>query len=536
MNYIQNYDPFNNPLISTLVALLPIVLLLGSMSVFKLKAQLAAALGLLAALVISMLFYRLPAGMAVLSTLYGVAYGLLPIGWIILNILFLFQLVEQKGLFSQLQSSLISVTSDQRLQLLLVVICLGSFFEGASGFGTPVAITSVILIGLGFPKLQAAVLSLIANSTSVVYGSIGTGMLALQGVTGISIFDLAKTGALQLIPLNLILAAWLVWAFSGFKRMLGVLPAILTVSLSYTIAQTATAFWHGPWLATIAGAIASLVALLILLRFWKPREIYQPYIQKSQTPVGDISPHKNIAGPWLPWIILCVMVFVWGIPQVKTILDGVSLNIVIAGLDGLVIRTPPLSFVAQPLGAVYTFNWLSSIGTAVLLGSVLTGICIGHSWKDMGRAYWITLRQAAGTLLTISLLIALGFITRYTGLDATLGLAFANSGVLYPFFGTVLGWLGVISTGSITASNVLFGNLQQISATQLGINPIDMAAANTSGGVAGKLISPQSITITATATSQIGNEHKILRKVLPHSLAMVVLMGLVVMIQVYLFH
>jgi len=536
MNYIQNYDPFNNPLISTLVALLPIALLLGSMSVLKLKAQMAAGLGLLAAVVISLVFYRLPAGMAVLSTVYGAAYGLLPIGWIILNILFLFQLVEQKGLFSQLQSSLIGITPDQRLQLLLVVICLGSFFEGASGFGTPVAITSVILIGLGFPKLQAAVLSLIANSTSVVYGSIGTGMLALQGVTGLSIFDLAKTGALQLIPLNLILAAWLVWTFSGFKRMLGVFPAILAVSLSYTIAQTATAVWHGPWLATIAGAIASLIALLILLRFWKPREIYQPYVQKSQVAVVDIPPHKNTAGPWLPWIILCVMVFVWGIPQVKTILDGASISIVIAGLDGAVIRTPPLSFAAQPLGAVYTFNWLSSIGTAVLLGSLLTGICIGHSWKGMLRAYWVTLRQAVGTLLTISLLIALGFIARYTGLDATLGLAFANSGVLYPFFGTVLGWLGVISTGSITASNVLFGNLQQISASQLGINPVDMAAANTSGGVAGKLISPQSITITATATSQIGNEHKILRKVLPHSLGMVCFMGLVVMIQVYLFH
>jgi lactate permease len=534
MNYIQNYDPFNNPLISTLVALLPIALLLFSISVLKLKAQMAAALGLITALVVALVFYRIPAGMALLSTLYGAAYGLLPIGWIILNILFLFQLVEQKGLFSQLQTSLVGVTPDQRLQLLLVVICLGSFFEGASGFGTPVAITSVILIGLGFPKLQSAVLSLIANSTSVVYGSIGTGMLALQGVTGLSIFDLSRIGALQLIPLNLILAAWLVWTFSGFKRMLEVFPAILTISLSYTITQTAMAVWHGPWLATIAAAVVSLISLLILLHFWKPREIYHPYLQKTQNPVVANTPHKKMTGPWLPWIILCGMVFLWGIPQVKLLLDSVSLSVAIPGLDGAVIRTPPLSFGAQPLGAVYTFNWLSSIGSAVLLGSLLTGKLIGHSWKSMLQAYWLTLLQAAGTLLTISLLIALGFITRYAGLDATLGLAFASSGVLYPFFGTVLGWLGVITTGSITASNVLFGNLQQISASQLGINPVTMAAANTSGGVAGKLISPQSIAITATATSQVGSEHKILRRILPHSLAMICLMGLVVVIQVYL--
>lgn len=533
MIYTQTYDPFNNKLISTLIASLPIILLLGGMVLFKLRAQIAAAIGLAVAMVISITAYHMPVSLSGMSALYGMAYGLLPIGWIIINILFLFRLVEDKGLFSQLQSNLTSITPDQRLQLLIVVVCLGSFFEGISGFGAPVAITAVILIGLGFPKLQACVLSLIGNSASVVFGSIGTGLIALQGVTNLDLLSLSKAAAVQLIPLCLMLAAWLVWTFSGFKRMLAIWPAILVVSITFAAVHTAVAVWHGPWLPSVAAASASLVALLLLLRFWKPREVYQPYHPAGN--INPVTPAKNRpGGAWMPWIVVSLVVFVWGIPVIKTFLDSTTIQIMIPVLNGAVFRSPPLVVNNQPASAIFSFNWLSSIGTAVLLSSILAGFGMGHTPRSMLIAYGATIKRASGTLLTICLLIALGFISRYTGLDATIGLAFARSGFLYPFFGTLLGWLGVLSTGSITASNVLFGNLQQISAGQIGIDPVVMAAANATGGVAGKLISPQSIAITATATDQPGGEPAILRRSLPHSLGMALLMGLVVIIEAYL--
>jgi lactate permease len=534
MTHTQIYDPFNNVYLSTLLAALPMILLLGSMLIFKLKVAIAAAIGLGAALMISITVFQIPAGMAFTSAAYGAAYGLLPIGWIILNILFLFRLVEQKGLFAQLQNSLTRVTPDQRLQVLLVTLCLGSFFEGTAGFGAPVAITSVILIGLGVPGLKAAVLSLIANSTSVVFGSIGTGMIALQGVTGLGLLDISAAAGLQLLPLNLILAVWLVWTLAGFRRMLEVWPAILVIGLSFTLTQTVFAIWHGPWLATLAAAFVALVSLLILLRFWKPRVFYRP-TKRSAISAGSTQDNRqNTLRAWMPWIILSLLVIAWGIPAIQNGLEAVSMQFSVPGLDGAILRTTPISTSSQPLMAIYNFNWLSSIGTAVLLSALLAGLIMGHTPGDMLRAYSETLRQAFLTLVTICTLVALGFVTRYSGLDATLGLAFAHTGVLYPFFGAVLGWLGVLSTGSVTSSNVLFGNLQQISASQLGIDPATMAAANATGGIAGKLISPQSIAITATATDQSGCEHTILRHALPHSLAMLVFMGTVILIQVYL--
>ena len=474
--------------------------------------------------------------MAVISAIYGAAYGLLPIGWIILNILFLFRLVEQKGLFIRLQNSLTSVTPDQRLQLILVAVCIGSFFEGVSGFGAPVAMTSVILIGLGFPKLKASVLSLIANSTPVVFGSIGTGMIAVQGVTGLSLLAISRANAWQILPLNLILAVWLVWVFAGFKRMLEIWPAILVTSLSFTLAQTTIAVFHGPWLPTLAAAMFSLVCLLTLLHFWQPPTLYLPKNQQAVLQQPASTSWRDHLYTWMPWLILIVVVILWSMPGVKTILNYASLDFPVPLLDGAALRMPPVSTSSEPISAVFSFSWLSSVGTGVLFATLLVGLCIGHTPRSMLQAYAATTRQAASTLMTICLLVALGFITRYSGSDATLGLAFAQTGPLVPFFGVILGWLGVLSSGSITASNVLFGNLQKISASTIGVDPAVMVAANATGGVAGKLISPQSITITATATGQNGNESTILRATLIHSLIMVVFMGVVVMIQVYLFH
>jgi lactate permease len=534
MNFTQSYNPLGNPLLSTLVAVFPLLMLLGGMLIFKLKAPIAAGIGLVTALLIAITIYKMPAGLAFFSAVYGAAYGFLPIGWIILNILFLFRLVEGKGLFKVLQTSLSRISADQRIQVLLVTICLGAFFEGASGFGTPVAVSTVILIGLGFPCMMAAILSLIANSTCVVFGSIGTGIIALQGVTGLDLLDLSRAAALQLIPLNLILAIWLVWTFAGFRRMLAVWPAILVCGLSFTITQTAIAYWHGPWLPTLLAAVVSLGALLILLHFWKPAEIYRPYSPAAGTASNYSPSRKEMRCAWLPWIILSVVVIAWGIPAVKTVLDSATYRFAITGLDNMVLRSPPVSPSIQPIAAVFSLNWLSSIGTGVFISALVSGLLLGYRPGELLRAYAATLRQSATSLATICLLVALGFVTRYSGLDATLGLAFAYTGQLYPFFGTLLGWLGVLSTGSITSSNVLFGNLQVISANSIGVNPAMMAAANATGGVAGKLISPQSITITATAAYVKGSEHAILRRVLPHSLAMILLMGVVIQLQTLL--
>ncbi len=534
MIYTQVYDPLGNSLLSTLLAALPLLLLLGGMLVFRLKAPLAAGLGLGASLVIAVFIYHMPAGLALISAGYGSVYGFLPIGWIILNILFLFRLVEGKGLFTLLQSSLSRITLDQRIQVLLVTLCLGSFFEGASGFGTPVAVSTVILIGLGFPCMKAAILSLIANSSCVVFGSIGTGMVALAGVSGVDLLAISRSAGLQLLPLNLVLAVWLVWTFSGFRRMLAVWPAILVTGLSFTITQTTLAVWQGPWLPSLAAAAVSLLSLLVLLRFWKPREIYRPYTSVAGTSVPASASRKEMIFTWLPWIILSLTVIAWGIPAVKHLLDSVTHQFPVPFLDEAVLRTPPISPVSQPMSAVFSFSWLSSIGSGVFLAALLTGLVLGYRPASLVRAYGATLRQSALSLLTICLLVAIGFVTRYSGLDATLGLAFAHAGSLYPFFGTLLGWLGVLSTGSVTSSNVLFGNLQVISATRVGIDPAVMAAANATGGMAGKLISPQSLTITATAADQKGSEPAILRHSLPHSLAMVLLMGLVIQLQAIL--
>jgi lactate permease len=536
MNFIQTYDPLGNPLLSTLAAALPLVMLLGGMLILKWKAPLAAGIGLMTALLVAIAIYKMPAGAAMISAGYGAAYGFLPIGWIILNILFLFRLVEGKRLFTVLQSSLSRISADQRIQVLLVALCLGAFFEGASGFGTPVAVSTVILIGLGFPCMMAAILSLIANSACVVFGSIGTGMIALQGVTGLNLLDISRAAGLQLIPLNLILGIWLVWTFAGFRRMLAVWPAILVTGLSFTITQTVVSFWHGPWLPTLLSAVVALGSLLILLRFWKPAEIYHPYTPAAGSSAEVIPSRKEMRCAWLPWIILSAVVIAWGIPAVKTLLDGVTYQFVIPGLDSLVLRTPPVSPSTAPMAAVFTLNWLSSIGTGVFLSALISGLLLGYRPLELLQAYAATLRRSTASLLTICLLVALGFVTRFSGLDATLGLAFAHTGRLYPFFGALLGWLGVLSTGSITSSNVLFGNLQVISATSVGVDPAVMAAANATGGVAGKLISPQSITITATAANEIGSENAILRRALPHSLGMVILMGVVIQLQSLLFH
>jgi len=535
MPFSQSYDPLHSAWLSTLAALLPVVVLLASLGLARLKAHVAALISLAAAALVAVVLFGMPAGMAGLSILYGVAYGFLPIGWIIVNVIYLYNLANQKGLFRTLQDSLTAITQDRRLQLLLVAFCFGAFFEGAAGFGTPVAVTSSILIGLGFSPLASAGLSLIANTAPVPYAGLGTPLVALQGVTGLDLRALTTTVAQQMAIFDVLIPFWILIVFAGWKAAWEVWPAALLVGGSFAVSQYLVASLHGPWLVNIVSALVSLGVLVLFLLKWKPRHIWR-FAGESETGAGAAPAHtrRQILQAWLPWLILSVVVFIWGLPQVKTWLDSFSLvRLPVVGLDQMVLRMPPVVTAPQPQPAVFELSWLSASGTGILVAALIAGLWMGYSPRGLLTTYAVAWKQTWRSLVTISSMMAIGFVTRYGGMDGTLGLAFARTGALYPFFGTLLGWMGVVLTGSDTSSNVLFGSLQRITAEQLGLNPLVMAAANSSGGVMGKMINAQSIVVASTATRQYGKEGEILRFVFWHSLALAAMAGLVVLLQAW---
>ncbi|MGH9163367.1 MAG: L-lactate permease [Vicinamibacteraceae bacterium] len=537
MPWPQSYDPFHSALVSTVAAAFPIVVLLGGLAVFRLKAHHAALAGLATALAVAILGFDMPAGLAVRSAVYGGAYGLLPIGWIVLNVIFLYQLTHERGLFGVLRESITRVSDDCRLQLLLVAFCFGAFFEGAAGFGTPVAVTGAMLIGLGFTPLAASGLSLIANTAPVAFGALGTPIIALHSVTGIDLLTLSAMVGRQLPWFSVIVPFWLIWAFAGWRGMLEIWPAILVAGVSFAIPQFLVSNYHGPWLVDVIASIMSMSALALFLRAWQPTRIMRHEGARASTPEAapaEAPPRAATVSAWMPWVILSVVVFAWGLPAMKAWLDGLStVALPVPGLHELVQRVPPVVQQATAEPAVYVFNWISATGSGILVAALVAGAAMGYSLRELVRAYWRTLLLVRTSLVTIAAMLALGFTTRYSGLDATLGLAFAQTGVLYPFFGTLLGWLGVALTGSDTSSNVLFGSLQRITAEQLGLSPTLMAAANSSGGVMGKMIDAQSIVVASTATRWYGHEGDILRYVFFHSLALACLVGLLVVLQAY---
>ncbi len=551
MTWSQVYNPLNQVVLSTLVAALPIVVLLGGLAIFRLRAHYAALLGLLMSIVVATIIFHMPLSMISASAVYGAAYGLFPIGWIVLNVIFLYQLTNECGLFARLRHSITGLTEDRRLQLLLVALSFGAFIEGACGFGTPVAVTGAILIGLGFSPLSASGLSLIANTAPVAFGALGAPLIGLQGVTGLELKKLSAMVGRQLPFFSLLVPFWLIWAFAGFRGMLEIWPAILVAGACFAIPQFIVSNFHGPWLVDVVASIVSIAALAVFLKLWQPKRIWR---ESEARPTGratsgeDVKESEQLSAkpalpygrasdtlrPWLPWIILSVVVFIWGLPQTKTFLDGIAApKIPIYRLDKLVSRVPPVVPKPTPESAVFNFNFLSAAGTGILLASIIAGFVMGFSPRGLLRVYGKTVKLVSPSLLTIAVMMAIGFSTRYSGMDATLGLAFAKTGWLYPFFGTMLGWLGVALTGSDTSSNVLFGSLQKITATQLGLSPILMGAANSSGGVMGKMIDAQSIVVASTATRWHGHEGDILRFVFLHSLALAALVGVLVMVQAY---
>lgn len=569
MIWQQIYDPLGSLALSALLASVPVVVMLAALAFFHVKAHVAALLSLVSALLIAVFGFGMPANMAGDAALFGAFNGLVPIGWIVLNIIFLHRLTTENGSFKVLQDSIAGITDDRRLQLLLIAFCFGAFFEGAAGFGTPVAVTGAILIGLGFSPLAASGLALIANTAPVAYGALGTPIITLAKVTGLDEMALSAMCGRQLPFFSLLVPFWLIWAFAGRKGMLQIWPAILVSGLSFAITQFLVSNYHGPMLVDVIASLVSMACLIGFLKIWKPKKVWtSTKLSGHEEESGDAHPQPDdvprqrdqaaIRRAWMPWVILTVFVFVWGLPEFKKAVDTqavvspdgqpvlddkgkpkVAANLLTApvfkfeGIHEKIEKTPPVVPKVKKEEAVYKLNWLSTTGSGILIAALLAGLLMGYRPGQLLAVYGKTLWMVRYSLTTIVAMLALGYLTRYSGLDATLGLAFAYTGVFYPFFGTFLGWLGVALTGSDTASNVLFGGLQRTTAEQLGLSPVLMAAANSSGGVMGKMVDAQSIVVASTATHWYGHEGEILRYVFFHSIALAGLMGVFITLQAY---
>jgi lactate permease len=524
----QGYDPTGHWWLSTAFAALPIFVLLGTMAILRLKGHVSALLGLLTSLVVAIAIFHMPDRLALTTAVYGIGYGLFPICWIILPVIFLYKLTIKAGQFDALQQSLSNITEDSRLQLILIAFAFGAFFEGAAGFGTPVAVCGAILISLGFRPLQAAGLALLANTAPVAFGGLGIPIVALHGVTGLDLMMLTKMVARILVPFCIIVPFWVIWVFAGFTAMLEIWPAILVAGVTFSATQWAVATFHGPWLVDICASIVTIVVMIAFLKVWKPKRVLNASLEDitAEARIKHVHSAGTVFKAWLPWLTLSVVVFVWGTPQFKGAVDhATTINFTVAGLDGVVQRMPPVVTKPTVEKAVFALNWLTATGTGICVAAILAGLMMGLSLRSIVGVFFKTAFDIRFTALTIAAMLGLGFITRYCGLDATMGLAFARTGTLYPFFGALVGWLGTASTGSDTSSNVIFGSLQVVTAKQIHVSPILMAAANSGGGVMAKMIAAQSIVVASTATLTYGKEGTILRSTIFHSIALACLVG-----------
>jgi lactate permease len=534
----QNYDPLHSLLGSTLAAAVPVVLLLLLLAVWHVRAHFAALAGLLTAIGIAIAVFGMPVPTALAAAGTGAAFGLFPIGWIVLNAVFTYRLAVETGTFEEIKTQIAKLSADPRIQALLIAFCFGAFVEGCAGFGAPVAISGAMLLGLGFKPLQAAKLALIGNTAPVAFGSVGIPVTTLASVTGLPVEQLSAMVGRQLPIFSLIVPFWLVAAQVGLKGMRQVWPACLVCGASFGVAQFAVSNFHGPWLVDIVAGIIAMLSLLVLLKFWHPAaqddgSNQQPAISNQQS-----APLRHVR-PWLPWILLAVFVALWKVGPVEKWLKATApWSWKVPFLHESVQRVPPV--VAQPEfeKGTYDFLILAGTGTALLVAALISALALGLRPAAIARSYWQTLLRVRVSLLTIAIMLALGFTTRYCGSDTTMGLAFAMTGVWFPFFSPLLGWLGVALTGSDTSSNVLFGNLQKVTAEQLGISPILTCAANSSGGVMGKMIDAQSIVVAQTAIGgapDAPDAGTILRSVFWHSLALAALVGVLVLLQARVF-
>jgi lactate permease len=535
MPWPQNYDPLHSLLSSSLAAAVPVVLLLMLLAVWHVRAHIAALAGLLAAIGIAIAIFGMPAPIALAAAGTGAAFGLFPIGWIVINAVFTYRLAVETGTFEEIKTQIARLSADPRIQALLIAFCFGAFVEGCAGFGAPVAISGAMLLGLGFKPLDAAKLALIGNTAPVAFGSVGIPITTLATVTGLDVGQLSAMVGRQLPVFSLIVPFWLVAAQVGLKGMRQIWPACLVCGLSFGVTQWAVSNFHGPWLVDIAAAIVAMFSLIVLLRFWKPAPAGDAPIPHSVQPDSS---HRRLR-PWLPWIMLAVFVALWKIGPVEKWLKATApWSFKVPMLHENVQRMPPVVAHPEFEKGTYDFAFLASTGTALLVAALISALALGLKPAAIARSYWQTFLRVRVSLLTIAIMLALGFTTRYCGSDTTMGLAFAATGSWFPFFSPLLGWLGVALTGSDTSSNVLFGNLQKVTAEQTGLSPILTCAANSSGGVMGKMIDAQSIVVAQTAIGGAPgapDAGTILRAVFWHSLALAALVGVLVLLQARFF-
>jgi lactate permease len=546
--WTQVYDPLGHWWLSTLVAALPIVVLLGLLAGFKVRAHICAVAGAATAVLCAIIVFGMPAKLAFMSFFYGTAFGLLKIVWIVVAAVFLYDISVETGQFEIMKQSVAAITPDRRLQLLLVAFCFGAFIEGAAGFGSPVAIAGAFMIGLGFKPFHAAALNLIANTAPVAWGAIGTPVHILAAVSALPESDLnAMIG--RILPLTAVIVPfWLVRAMVSWAETIEVLPAILVVGISFAGTQY---FWSNHMdsnLVDIAAGVASMVATVLFLRVWRPKRIWRFEDEREEDAAkmarAEAVRHYTggqIAKAWMPFAILSVFVLLWGLPSVKAAMGKATTPAYAAGgwdvpyLHKAVSRSQPVVAKPTPENAKFDLNWLTATGTGCFLAALLAGTILGLKPMRMLQIFGHTLYRLRFAVVAMSCMLGLGYVTRYSGMDAVLGLAFTRTGWLFPFFGTYIGWLGVALTGSDTSSNALFGSLQRITAEQLHLSPILMCATNSAGGVMGKMIDAQSICIATAATNQVGNEGIIFRFVFWHSVALAAIVGVIVMLYAYVF-
>ncbi|GIN76216.1 MULTISPECIES: L-lactate permease LutP [Bacillus] len=558
MGWTQDYTPLGNSLLlSSLAALIPILYFFWALAIKRMKGHTAGVTTLLIALALAVFVYGMPAHQAVMSASQGAVYGLLPIGWIIVTSVFLYKLTVKTGQFEIIRSSVLSITDDRRLQALLIAFSFGAFLEGAAGFGAPVAISAALLVGLGFNPLYAAGICLIANTAPVAFGAIGIPIIAVEGPTGIPAMDISKMVGRQLPFLSVFIPFYLIIIMSGLKRAWEVLPAILVSGVSFAVTQYVSSNFLGPELPDILSAIVSLIALAVFLKFWKPKTTFRFSHEKEMAAAAEAQQLEHqkasysagqIFKAWTPFLLLTAMVSIWGIPAVKQALTGHyeganPLLLFINDIGGRLTFAPGVPFLhnqildgsGKPLEALYKLDLAGSAGTAILIAAVLTKFVTGMPWKEWGAVFTDSLKELGKPILTIASVVGFAYVTNSSGMSTTLGMSLAMTGSMFAFFSPVLGWLGVFITGSDTSANLLFGSLQKVTAQSVGMEPVLSVAANSSGGVTGKMISPQSIAVACAAVGLAGKESDLLRFTLKHSLFLLFLVCMITFLQHHLF-
>ncbi|QIZ07242.1 lactate permease LctP family transporter [Priestia megaterium] len=555
MTFTQNFTAVGDNLaLSAVVALIPILYFFWALAIKRMKGYLAGLSTLAIALVIAIVAYKMPAGMAFMSASQGAVYGILPIGWIIITSVFLYKLTVKTGQFDIIRTSVVSITEDRRLQALLVAFSFGAFLEGAAGFGAPVAISAALLVGLGFNPLYAAGLCLIANTAPVAFGAIGAPIIAMEGPTGVAATEISKMVGRQLPFLSVFIPFYLVFIMAGWKKTKEVMPAILVSGVAFALTQFFTSNFMGPELPDILSALVSLFALAIFLKFWKPKTIFRFSSEQELAATSTAKKLKTqdvkhtggqIFKAWSPFLLLTGIITLWGMPTIKLALTGhyEGANAILKAINSIghaltfipnvpLINNKIINSAGAPIPAIYKLEILGAAGTAILIAAFLTKFIVGISWKNWLVTFGETINELKYPVITIAAVVGFAYVTNASGMSTTLGMTLAKTGsLLFPFFSPFLGWLGVFITGSDTSANLLFGNLQKITATSVGMDPVLALAANSSGGVTGKMISPQSIAVACAAVGLVGKESELFRFTIKHSFFLVIIVGILTFLQ-----